>query len=666
MSTVTREVPHLTVAELFGSPVRGRASLSPDGTRIAYLAPWHGRLNVWVESVDPDPGEEARCVTADKNRSVHVYHWTDDPRWLLYEQDGDGDEKWHIYRVDLENPDAGAVDLTPFPGATAIGFEMPVSRPGRAILRLNHRNPAEFDLYELDIATGEPTVLAENPGGTAGWLHAPNGDLYARTERPDGTVALVRWDAGTGEEHLVTTFDGTDYPLGVAPFVFTPDSTGVWLGSYRDSDRLRLVRLDLTTGKETEVDSHPVFDLDTRCTVFPTLPSTLLHDRRTGELIGARYLGERQVIHPLDPHFAEVLDNLEKLSDGDLAAVSSDLSGERWVVSFTRDRDPGVTYFYDHSTGGSRLLFRPLPHLNPEVLAPKTPVTLTARDGLPLPSYLTLPPATERPTGLPLVLLVHGGPWSRDSWGYDPVAQLLANRGCGVLQVNFRGSTGFGKAFLKAGIGELAGKMHDDLIDAVEWAVREGYADRERVAVFGGSYGGYAALVGAAFTPDVFAAAIDFCGVSNLVTFLRTVPEFAKAHLTNNWHLYAGDPDDPRQEAELLARSPVSRVDDIRTPLMVIQGGNDVRVVKAESDRIVDALRARGVEVEYLVKENEGHGFVNPENIIEMYEAADRFLARHLGLDPGPDLGGHRWPKTERVLPLPEASCPPRNNDLVS
>ncbi|QDL75893.1 S9 family peptidase [Streptomyces malaysiensis subsp. malaysiensis] len=626
-----REVPHLAIEDLFGPPVRTRASISPDGTRIAYLAPWRDRLNVWVESVDSEA--EARCVTADGNRSVLTYHWTDDPRWLLYEQDGDGDENWHIHRVDLDDPDAEAVDLTPFPGARVISFEPLVTRPGKAILSLNRRKLTEFDLYELDIATGDLTMLAENPGRITGWLCTPSGDLYAQTLTAGGDIELSRWDAGTGETHPVTTFDGADYPLGVQPYLCTPDGTGVWFGSNRDGDRTRPARLDLATGEETVVDSHPLFDLDTRSTVFPTLPSPLIRDRSTGELIGVRYLGERQVIHPLDPHFAAVLENLEKLSDGDLSAISSDASGQRWVVAFTHDRDPGVTYYYDHSTGESRPLFRPMPRLEPETLAPMTPVTITARDGLALPSYLTLPVGAE-PAGLPLVLLVHGGPWSRDSWGYNPVVQLLANRGYAVLQVNFRGSTGYGKAFLRAGIGELAGKMHEDLIEAVEWAVGEGYADRDRVAIFGGSYGGYAALVGVTFTPDVFAAAIDFCGPSNLVTFLRTVPEFVKPQLVNNWYLYAGNPDDTEQERKLRTRSPISRVDEIRTPLMVVQGGNDVRVVKAESDQVVEALRARGIEVEYLVKDDEGHGFVNPENNIDVYRAADRFLARHLGGRP--------------------------------
>jgi dipeptidyl aminopeptidase/acylaminoacyl peptidase len=258
------------------------------------------------------------------------------------------------------------------------------------------------------------------------------------------------------------------------------------------------------------------------------------------------------------------------------------------------------------------------------------PVTITARDGLALHSYLTLPVGVE-PKGLPLALVVHGGPWYRDSWGFDAGVQLLANRGYAVLQVNFRGSVGYGKAFLKAAIGEFAGKMHDDLIDGVNWAVEQGYADPDHVAIFGGSYGGYAALVGVTFTPDVFAAAVDYVGISDLANFMRTLPPVARPHLANNWHAYVGDPSDPEQLADMMARSPITRVDQIRTPLMVIQGANDVRVVQAESDNLVTALRARGVDVDYLVQADEGHGAVNPENVIEMWRAVTGFLARHLG-----------------------------------
>jgi dipeptidyl aminopeptidase/acylaminoacyl peptidase len=602
-------------------------TISPDGTRIAFLAPWKNRLNVWVQDVDS--AEDARCVTADETRTVLSYDWTDDPRWLLYLQDNGGDENWHIYRVDLDDPDAPAVDLTPFPGAKAV-FELPGGMPGKAVVYLNKRNVELMDVYELDIATGELTLIAENPGRVAGWLSSRNGDLFAMGLTSGGDVELFQWDSATASLQSIATYDGADYTMGLFPMMVTPDGTGIWLGSNEGTDRTRLVRLAAVTGRQTAVDSHPTFDLDSRGLVWPTVPQPLILSRRTGELLGVRYLGERQVIQPLDPHFADVLANLEKLSDGDVSALSSDESGQRWIVTFNHDREPGFTYFYDHSMGESRLLFRPYPHLDPGMLAPMTPVTIPSRDGLDLHSYLTLPVGVE-PSGLPMVLLVHGGPWARDWWRFDPEVQLLANRGYAVLQVNFRGSTGYGKAFVKAAVGEFAGKMHDDLIDAVNWAVEQGYADPDRVGIFGGSYGGYAALVGVTFTPDVFAAAIDYVGISSLVNFMRTLPATARRHLANNWHLFVGNPDDPAQEADMLARSPITKVDQIRTPLMVIQGANDVRVVQAESDNLVNALRARGVEVEYMVKHDEGHGFVNPENLIDMYQAVERFLAAHLG-----------------------------------
>jgi dipeptidyl aminopeptidase/acylaminoacyl peptidase len=617
---------HISVDDFFKPPTRAMATISPDGTRIAYLAPWKNRLNVWVGS--PDSDDDGRCVTADETRSVLSYQWTDDPRWLLYTQDSGGDENWHVYRVDLDDPSAPAVDLTPFPGVRAY-FEVLADRPGTAMVGLNKRTPELADAYELDIATGELTLIAENPGKVAGWFPSRSGELFAFSTSANGDVELSTWDADDRALHSIAVYDGADYTLGIWPMAVTADGKGLWLGSNRNPDRTTLVRLDVATGEEIPVDEHPTLSIDPRAGVFPTLPSPLILGQRTGDLLGVRYLGERQVIHALDSQFATVLANLEKLSDGDLTAISSDDAGQRWVVGFDDDTEPGVTYYYDDATGESRELFRPLPHLKPESLAPMTPVTIRSRDGLDLHSYLTLPPRVE-PKGLPLVLAVHGGPWSRDGWGFQAGTQLLANRGYAVLQVNFRGSTGYGQGFVKAAVGEFAGKMHDDLIDAVDWAVEQGYADRDRVAILGGSYGGYAALVGVTFTPDVFAAAVDYVGISSLVNFMKTLPAVARPHLANNWHLFVGDPSDPRQEADMLARSPITRVDQIRTPLLVIQGANDVRVVQAESDNLVGALRARGVDVEYMVKDDEGHGFVNPENVIDMWRAVDRFLAEHL------------------------------------
>lgn len=620
----------IPVEDFFRPPTRAYATISPDGARIAYLAPWRNRLNVWVEDLGDQHGSvgEPRCVTADGIRSVINYEWTDDPRWLLYTQDRGGDENWHIYRVDLDDPSAPAVDLTPFPGVRTY-FELLGDRPGKAMVAMNKRTPELADAYELDIATRELTLLAENPGKVAGWFSSRAGDLFAYSLTGDGDVELSVWEPGQQALRSIAVYDGADYTLSMWPMSVTPDGKGLWLGSNRHPDRTTLVRLDVATAEETDVDDHPTLSIDPRGGADPTLPQPLILSRRTGELLGVRYLGERQVIHAVDPHFAAVLENVEKLSDGDIATISSDDTGLRWIVGFDHDREPGVTYVYDHSTGQSRELFRPLPHLDPEQLAPMTPVTVPSRDGLKLHSYLTLPVGMTDPA--PLVLLVHGGPWFRDSWGFQPDVQLLANRGYAVLQVNFRGSTGYGQAFVKAAIGEFAGKMHDDLIDGVNWAVEQGYADPDRVAIFGGSYGGYAALVGVTFTPDVFAAAIDYVGVSSLANFMRTLPIIARPHLANNWHLFVGDPADPEQEADMLARSPITRVDQIRTPLLVVQGANDSRVVQAESDNLVEALRARGVEVEYMVKPDEGHGFLNPDNVIDMYHAVDRFLAEHLG-----------------------------------
>ncbi|WP_078325764.1 S9 family peptidase [Mycobacteroides salmoniphilum] len=614
----------ITVEEFFDPPVRTSASISPDGTKIAYLAPRKNRLNVWVQAADGDNPAGARCVTRDETRSVTGFLWVDDPRWLLYVQDSGGDENWHLYRVDLDDPAATAVDLTPFPGVRLLGLEQPHGRPGKLFVQLNHRRIDLIDLYELDIASGELTMLAENPGEVMAWFCGPHHEVFTQSLTAEGDIEFSRYESGALESLVV--YNGADYPVGMHPTTMTPDGTGLWMGSSRDTDRTRLVRLDLSTGEESVVDSHPAFDLSAALGLAPPL----IRHRKTGELLAVRYLGERQEIRVLDPDFAPVLDKLQELSDGDLAEISSDENGQRWVVSFTHDRDPGVTYFYDHEKGESRRLFRPYPHLDPATLAPMTPVTITARDGLDLRSYLTLPVGVE-PAGLPLVLVVHGGPWHRDSWGFDPSVQFMANRGYAVLQVNFRGSTGYGKAFTKAAIGEFAGRMHGDLIDAVDWAVKQGYADPSRVAIFGGSYGGYAALVGVTFTPDVFAAAIDYVGISNLANFMRTLPPFVRPNLTNNWYRYVGDPAVPEQEADMLARSPISRVDQIRTPLLVVQGANDVRVVQAESDNIVAALRARGVEVEYMVKADEGHGFLNPENQIDLFRATEQFLAQHLG-----------------------------------
>jgi dipeptidyl aminopeptidase/acylaminoacyl peptidase len=351
---------------------------------------------------------------------------------------------------------------------------------------------------------------------------------------------------------------------------------------------------------------------------------------RTGELLGAAYLRDRLVVHAFDEGFGRDWDRLRGLQDGDPHITGTDGDEDLWSVVFDSDTAPGSSWLYDRRTGEGEFLFRSRPWLDPEHLAPMRPVAIAARDGLTLRSYLTLPVGAP-PEGLPLVLVVHGGPWSRDAWGYDAEAQFLANRGYAVLQVNYRGSTGFGKRFLHAAEREFAGRMHDDLIDAADWAVGEGIADPARLGIYGGSYGGYAALVGVTFTPDRFAAAVSYVGPSSLVTLVRSFPAYWRPFMESTWFRFVGDPEDPADREDMWRRSPLARVEDIRTPLLVIQGANDPRVTQQESDQIVAALRGRGVPVDYLLADDEGHGFVKPENRMRAYRAIERFFAEHLG-----------------------------------
>ncbi|TCN55897.1 dipeptidyl aminopeptidase/acylaminoacyl peptidase [Rhodococcus sp. SMB37] len=621
----------IDVEDFFADPHFAGASISPDGTRLAYLAPKHGRRNVWVRGIHEDH-DDAVCVTHDSRRGISTFHWTGDSRWLLYLQDTDGNEDWHLHRVDPDAPDVPAVDLTPLPpGSRVFGVEPLASSPGSVLVWMNQR-PTFIDVFRIDVAAGETAMHMEQAEPTVSTLLDRNGcAAFETVETEDGTLEISAVDPATGDRHLLHRLGGAEHPLGIYPQIVTPDGKGLLLGSYQDSDDLRLVRIDRDTGEETvvcAVDGHNLCTLDIHAPGL--LPPAVFLSRRTGEVIAARFVGDRPRIEVLDPHFAEVHAKLEKLSDGVLGTLSSDESEQRWIATFIHDREPAVTWFYDHATGESKQLFRPYPHLDTAALAPMEAVRFPARDGLPLHAFLTLPIGIE-PRNRPLVLLVHGGPWAHDTWGYNPEAQLLANRGYAVLQVNFRGSTGYGRRHVTAAIGEFARAMHDDLLDATDWAVAQGYADPNRLGIFGGSYGGYAALVGVTVTPDHFAAAVDYVGISDLANFLRSMPPFARAHFTNSWYRYVGNPDDPAQAEDMATRSPITMVEKIRTPLLVAQGANDARVVQAESDNIVRSLRDRGVPVEYLLADDEGHGFANPENQHRLYHAVVRHFAEHLG-----------------------------------
>lgn len=606
--------PLIPLEHFFDDPERAAPRISPDGARLAWLAPAEGTLNVWVS--DRDGGEPVQ-VTHDRDRGVRDYAWSRDGSRILYLQDTGGDENTHLFVADPANPDAEDRDLTPFDGVKVGVVDVPRNDPQHMLITTNRREATVFDVERINLETGELEFVAENPGNILGWLTDRDARLRAAfAQTPTGDHELLVRDDETSEFRVLAEFANEDSGW---PYAFSADGREIYVGSARDTDLVRLVAIDLQSGDERLIDEDEEADLG----------RPIISDR-SGKLLGAVYRRDRIVMHPFDDAFARDWERLRSIHPGDPMIISTDDAERYWTVVFDDDRDPGATYLFDRSSGDARLLFRSRPWLKPEILAERRPLRVTSRDGLTLHCYLTLPVGVEE-RNLPTVLFVHGGPWARDSWGWDAQAQFLANRGYAVLQVNYRGSSGFGKAFMHAAEREFSGKMHDDLIDVVDWAIAEGISDPDRVAIYGGSYGGYAALVGATFTPDVFAAAISVVGPSNLVTLIQSFPAYWRPLLAGTWFRFVGDPEDPADLEDMKKRSPINRVDEIRAPLLVIQGANDPRVTKQESDQIVDALRARDVPVEYMVKDDEGHGFVKPENRMDMYRTVERFLATHLG-----------------------------------
>jgi dipeptidyl aminopeptidase/acylaminoacyl peptidase len=624
----------IPIETLFGTPEFSRAQISPDGRMVAYLAPWRGRLNI---SVRPIGRGAARRLTGDDTRNIDGFSWTPDARYILFVQDSRGDENWHLHRVEVDGAEtvcgkARTVDLTPFAGVRVMGLDFSAALPGKAFVQMNLRSPSLIDLYEVNIDNGEIRIAAESPDRFVRWIVTPNGPMHAFIIDDVGDYELARYKDGTFT--TLAKLKGRDQPVGPMPLMVAADGKSIFVGCNTASDHTYLAAIDLVTGGQRVIDSQPDCSLDTpRPEADPRFPSSLITNPVTGELLGLRYLGKRQQIRPLNAHFAAVLDCLQQLSAGEIGHISCDAGGRKWVVEFWDDRHPGTTWFYEHESGEAYVLGERFSELSAERLASVRPIDRTSRDGLTLPCHVTLPvgfDTKDEPRALPTVLLVHGGPWYRDACVYDPQVQFLANRGYAVLQVNFRGSTGYGKAFMQAAIGEFSGRMHDDLIDGLDWLIEQGIADPARVAIYGCSYGGYAALVGASFTPERFAAAIDYSGMSDLRLLVDGAVPFVRPALVNTYLAYIGDPDIEAQNRDMLARSPVNRLNCISKPLLVVHGANDVRVAQAQADLVAETVRANGVEVDYLLNEREGHWFINEDSNIELYQRIECFLARHL------------------------------------
>jgi len=604
---------------LFGNPERANVQISPDGKHLSWVAPVDGVLNVWVAPANEL--DKARAVTSDKARGIAQYFWTHKPDTLLYRRDSGGDEDFHIYAVDLASGQSR--DLTPYPKTRAQVNGVSHLHPESVLLGMNDRDREWHDLYRVDLATGARTEVVRNDQKFAGFTTDADFQVrLARRSRDDGGSDILAPDGKRGwkeieqvpfEDSLSTSYDD-----------ITVDGKTAYLRDSRDRNTVALYAVDLATREKKLVHEDPRADI-----------SNLLADPRTGvvQAVAANYL--REEWKALDPGIAADLEKLQRLGPGVIGVNARTLDDKTWIVTYSAAEAPAIYYRYDRG-GEPQKLFSARPALDGKPLVKQWPQEIASRDGLTLVSYLSLPLAADpdqdgkADTPAPLVLYVHGGPWARDTYGYASSPQWLANRGYAVLQVNYRGSSGFGKDFVNKSNYEWSGKMHEDLLDAVDWAVKQGVTTKDQVAIMGGSYGGYATLVGLTFTPDTFKCGVDVVGPSNLNTLFATFPAYW-ASFMQQWYLRVGDSRTEDGKKQLLERSPISRVDRIKKPLLIAQGANDPRVSQAESDQIVSAMEAKKIPVTYVLFPDEGHGFARPDNNKAFTAVAEGFLGTCLG-----------------------------------
>jgi dipeptidyl aminopeptidase/acylaminoacyl peptidase len=633
----------------FGNPDKAALRVSPDGRHLAFLAPVTGVLNVWVAPADRP--EAAKPVTHDTGRGIRAYFWAYTNNHILYLQDQGGDENWKVYTVDLTR--GTSRDLTPFetiPGPDGKPVMLPNGKPMRPAARienvsykfpdailiaLNNRDPRFHDIYRADIQTGALTLVQLNPEFSGFLTDDDYATRLAMRTTSDGGMEILTPAAKQPAADSSSAQAGikawepfqripADDAMTTHPVGFDKSGPVLYFVDSRGRNTSAMTAMDLQTGRETVLAEDPHADVS----------GVLIHPTEdTVQAVSFNYARPEWKV--LDPSVRGDLDHLKTVANGDIAVTSRTLDDSTWTVAFLLDDSPARSYLYDRKTRKATFLFTNRKALEGLPLARTHPRIIRSRDGLDLVSYLTLPPWSDRGGGrpdqpLPMVLLVHGGPWARDAWGLHPEHQWLANRGYAVLSVNYRGSTGFGKAFINAANREWAGKMHDDLLDAVDWAVREQIALRDKVAIMGGSYGGYATLVGLTFTPEVFACGVDIVGPSSLVTLLNTIPPYWEPGIAM-FTTRVGDHRTDVGRKFLDSRSPLSFVDKIQRPLLIGQGANDPRVKQSEADQIVSAMRKKGIPVTYVLYPDEGHGFARPENRLSFNAVVEAFLSRYLG-----------------------------------
>jgi dipeptidyl aminopeptidase/acylaminoacyl peptidase len=602
---------------LFGNPDKASVQVSPDGQWISWLAPRDGRLNVYIAPRD-DPAA-ARPVTHDTGRGIRFYGWTFTGETILFIQDKGGDENWRIYSANIHTEEIK--DLTPFDGVQARGFPASPKFPGELLISLNNRDPRWHDVYRLDFESGELTLVLQNDRFADIYINDDYQIILASQSQPDGGTAYFRksgqdweeWDSVPQEDAMTT------HAIG-----FDKSSTKIYMVDSRDRNTSALFIKDLASGSQQLVAEDPRADVG----------DVMAHPTEKN-LQAVSFTYERKRWQVLDPAVQPDVDALSAVADGEMNIVSRSQDDRWWIVEFNLDNSPLRFYLYDRETREARFLFTIQDALQEYPLAKMYPAVFPASDGMELVAYYTLPPGSDadgdgKPDQpLPMVLTPHGGPWGRDYWGFNSEHQWLANRGYAVMSINFRSSTGFGKAFVNAGDKEFGGKIIGDQFDAVQWAIRQGIADPERVAIMGGSFGGYSTLAGLTFYPEVYACGVDIVGPSNLVTLLESIPPYW-APMIELFATRVGDLRTEEGRTLLKKHSPLTYADRIIRPLLIAQGANDPRVKRAESDQIVAAMQEKNIPVTYVLYPDEGHGFARPENNLSFYAIAEVFLANCL------------------------------------
>ncbi len=623
ISSVTfAQMPPLIDREtFFGDPKLARSQISPDGNYISFLKPYNGVLNIWVKTID-QKFDDARPLTADTARPIRGYFWSQDSKFILYVQDKGGDENFRIYKVDPAtegDPVPPSTDLTPMEKVRATIIDVPRNKPDQIIIGLNDRDPKLHDVYKLNLKTGERILIRENNNNMAGWVTDTEGNLKLGIRvTPDGGSEILKLLKDTVESIYQVNNEET-----ASPVHFTPDGSGFYLITNKgdELDKTELVLFNLKDGSTKLIDKDPENEVDLSNAIFSDI---------THKLLATVYVGDKQRIYPKDEEFARQFEIMRKvLPVGDVNLNSVTADEKKWILSVSSDVNPGSVYIFNIETGKAEFLYKSRPELNNDYLAEMKPVSYKARDGMTIHGYLTLPKGVDS-ENLPTVMFIHGGPWYRDKWGYNAMVQFLANRGYAVLQPNFRGSTGYGKEYLNSGNKQWGLAMQNDIADGANWLVKEGFAESKRICIAGGSYGGYATLAGLAFTPDLYAAGFDIVGPSNIITLLKSIPPYW-APIKKIFDVRVGDMNNPDDLKLLENVSPLNHAKAITAPLYVVQGANDPRVNKAESDQIVVALRDLGRDVEYMVAPDEGHGFAGLKNRMAMIVAMEKFLSKHIG-----------------------------------